>query len=483
MRRKSRSAVSHSLCLAFIMAVTVYAHAGGEPPPACVPSASAGYPGKVCTVTIKRSSPASPTTLTVAAGTTVKIVIKSARPDESISFTPVTTQVAPVDVLGTFIKASSAPLQAIDFRTKAAAAFNFTGAADLTDSTTTPTDVQTALADQKDIAADVLKVLDETSSAASQLACLEAYRGVESKAPGGCSAQVFKTSSEYNKGKNDAIKVFKDAARATLPIALLKAIDTAIDGKVDLTTDADTVTLYNRAMSNQVLLNALVNDVQTTQKTLREAAEVLENLNESAPDASFSMKQAKNYNSTITITAQELVSKATSTLATVTINWQSNPWSISTGFMYSTVPTRSFVNSDIILNGQPSLDPGSGKNLTQVTESDAVTILAPLVMANYRIGPWSRANWENSCPNHCAFLLSGGIGLNPVSKIAEYAVGPSFQFGEVLFSPLAHIGKDTFLTNGVTVGSQLGVGPPDLPIGSSWGVHFGFAISYILPFQ
>ncbi len=108
----------------------------------------------------------------------------------------------------------------------------------------------------------------------------------------------------------------------------------------------------------------------------------------------------------------------------------------------------------------------------------------PLVMANYRLRHLSNYPWENKCPNHCAFLLSGGVGLNLTSKTTDFAAGPSFQIGEVLFTTAAHFGRESVLTSGVTVGSELGSSPPSpLPTANTWRTGFGFAVSYVLPFQ
>src|SRR5580700_9508694 len=81
---------------------------------ACVPNAPDGYRSGVgCVVTIDRSTPASPATITVPGKTKVTIHVINAHANEAITITPTTTEVAPVDVAGTFLKAALSVLQTI----------------------------------------------------------------------------------------------------------------------------------------------------------------------------------------------------------------------------------------------------------------------------------------------------------------------------------------------------------------------------------
>ena len=74
------------------------------------------------------------------------------------------------------------------------------------------------------------------------------------------------------------------------------------------------------------------------------------------------------------------------------------------------------------------------------------------------------------------------MGVNLSTKSADFDIGPSFQIGSVLLTPTAHFGRETVLTNGVTVGSQLGSSPPStLPTRNSWVTRFGFALTYSIP--
>jgi len=90
--------------------------------------------------------------------------------------------------------------------------------------------------------------------------------------------------------------------------------------------------------------------------------------------------------------------------------------------------------------------------------------------------------WENKCPNGCSFLLTGGVGANLTSKTADFDTGISFQIGGVLITPTVHFGRDVRLSNGVTVGQELGPSPPNpLPTENHWVRKFGIGLSYTLP--
>lgn len=105
-------------------------------------------------------------------------------------------------------------------------------------------------------------------------------------------------------------------------------------------------------------------------------------------------------------------------------------------------------------------------------------------MAHYMISSINRWAWENSCPRHCGFLLSGGVGANLTAsqKSADFLGGVSFQIGSVLITPAAHVTWDVRLTQGISTGDQLGSSPPSpLPTQRSLVTKFAIGISYVLP--
>ena len=125
--------------------------------------------------------------------------------------------------------------------------------------------------------------------------------------------------------------------------------------------------------------------------------------------------------------------------------------------------------------GVPVLDSG-GKVTTIVTENDTrPSVVTPLAMLSYE---FTRHNYASG---KFGMLASGGLGANLTTKSADYAVGISFRYRELLFSPLLHMGRETYLSNGVAVGQKLGSSPPALTTEQHFKPAAGFAISYRIP--
>jgi hypothetical protein len=184
----------------------------------------------------------------------------------------------------------------------------------------------------------------------------------------------------------------------------------------------------------------------------------------------FSVSQPNHYTSTIDISAESLMTASSkTTLATVTVVWQSDPWAISTGIMFSTLKNHKFTNAAVINEGVPLTD-SNGKNLTNVIDSvKRPAVLLPVVMLHYQV------------PAFPALMASAGAGLNLGTTTAEFVAGPSLKVFGVVISPLAHFGRESELTNGVTLGDKLGVNAPDPPTTSHWVTRFAVAFSYALP--
>lgn len=452
--------------------------------PPCIPAAPDGYSGNACVVTIDRNNPASPAPMVVRGKTSITIRVINARWNETVVFTTTTSQVTAVDIAGTFFKNAISPLQALILAQQAHSR-PFIAVVD-------PIGVA-----QSSVRDKLNAVLAKLANATVALTCLETYKVLDtSKAQYVCNPNANLDTATFDMAKTNAIQLMQDAATMTLPVAEYSAVDAKVTADqtasialpetnaAEIAAKTAALEKDDRYSTNQALLKGVIADAQTTQKTMMETAQQLTNLGGSSTEATFTVQQSPKYNSTVTVAAQEVISKTSTALASVTISWQSNPWEVSTGILFSTRVGRSFTNAPLIVNGKPVLD-SSGKTLTVVTETDTRPVVVfPMVMANFRLRDLSHSAWENKCPNHCAFLLSGGVGLNLTTKTADFAVGPSFQIGEVLFTTAAHFGRESTLTNGVTVGSQLGSSPPNpLPTANKWTTGFGFVVSYVLPFQ
>jgi hypothetical protein len=221
------------------------------------------------------------------------------------------------------------------------------------------------------------------------------------------------------------------------------------------------------------VLNTAIDDAKKTQAALLAAAARLRALPPLPQTPTFTIAEPKNYTSSIDVAAQEVMSGNKTSLATVAIEWQSNPWAISTGIMFSTLENRTFTNAALFVNGMPQVNE-DGKSLTVVQESvSRPAVLFPVVMLHYKM------------PFYPPLMASGGIGLNLGTTTAEFVAGPSIKVLGIVFTVGAHFGRETDLTQGVNVGDKLGVDPPALPTETHWTSKFrwGVAISYAIPFS
>ena len=451
--------------------------------PVCPPSAPDGYwKAKSCIVTIDRENPASPSTIVVHGGTTVKIRLENARANEVVTFTPTTTQVPPVDFAGTLVKNLITPLQGLIIGQRVSLAEGNR----LSLVQPAPDPIQD---DLDTLLREIGEVHTELADASIRLACLESYHVVaRSQGRLVCSRDPI-PPGRFDTERNVVVDALSEAARAALPLADYASVESRIKKFIDEhtlpdgTLDPSFRERANRYLTIKNLANAVMTDIQKAQAAMSQTAQEIASLPLSPAVAEYSITRGKSFNSSIAIVAQDVISKTNTNVATVTVNWQSNHWIVSLGVGFTALRSATYTNAPLIVNGQVERD-DEKKIYTYVQEADTrPTILAPLVLANYKISYLSRFGWQNKCPNHCAFLLSGGAGLNVYNQSAEFLVGPSFQFGGALFTVGAHIGRFTDLSQGVVPGAQLGVAPPSpLPTAARWTVKWGFGLTYALPF-
>ena len=305
------------------------------------------------------------------------------------------------------------------------------------------------------------------------------------------------TPATFETEKKIAVDLANQAAQMRLPLGELQDLTSTLSelqrrcfadvasGKDDAEKEKrrkDCVPGLDRHLSNQARLNSAASDIQKAQATLLQTVLTLSAWPSTPSILAYQFISSPLNNMVVTVSGQEIVNKTNSPIATVIINCQATHWVISTGILFSNLKFHTYSNAPIIVDGQPVLD-SSGKVLTKVTRSDtSPSVVAPILLANYRINYLSRFKWEARCRNGCSFLLTGGVGANLTSKTADFDTGISFQFGSVLFTPTVHYGRDNRLSNGVAVGQELGPSPPNpLPIENHWVKKFGFAISYALP--
>lgn len=269
-----------------------------------------------------------------------------------------------------------------------------------------------------------------------------------------------------------------------LPLGQLDVLDRRIKAALDKTAALepedreDLAPLVDDVVASQAALRASIAAVGTARTALIDAAKFVNDIDiakvqnfQEHPIGGFSSRTSRT--GTIKITAQDLLTKTTSNVATVVVHWGATHWEISTGAIFSSLPSRKFDNAQIIQDGKPQLD-SAGKINTRVTETQTKPMIVPIVLVHYRLaeGVPSRLS------QRFAVLLTGGIGVNPYSTTADLVGGATFAYRGLMISALAHRTRDLRLTNGLTVGAELGSAPPTLSSERFWSTTFALGITY-----
>jgi hypothetical protein len=168
---------------------------------------------------------------------------------------------------------------------------------------------------------------------------------------------------------------------------------------------------------------------------------------------------------------QDVISNDATDLATVTASWSSTRLSVSGGVVFSTaMPSRTFANSAAIVNGEPQMN--GDKVNTVITESQTFPQVIPMALTHVLL--WEAARYDQRFAAHGTV----GIGVNPYSKTADFALGGTFSYRALMFSVLERLGRDSRLGGGLKVGQSLGGDPPDLPVENFWKWdHWNIAVS------
>jgi hypothetical protein len=459
----------------------------------CSNIAPAGYKSHECLVVINRDNPSSPPTILVSGNTKIYIQVSNPHWNETIQFNSQTVQTAPQNILADILTSIVTPAGGLDI---VQASRNANGALlDEQDMALRPDDfVSTAdpiLIEQKHIRHLFYDLFAKINDAATQLSCLEAYEATVS--PDGKPKYCDQTASlnapkapTFDQAKNDADEELMVVLKLSYPIVDLAILDkkiqalvkdcTASPAKDDCKTAAEKAKA-DRYQSEENIIDTYEGDLQKDQDALLQARQALK-LWQGSPAYAWSIVETKRNNSTITVAAQEVISKTSTNLATVTVNWQGVPWVLSSGILFSNLVYKTFSISPTIGAGKPP-QPTGAYYIMEADQKPSIDV--PIVFGSYAIPFLSRFDWEAKCPNHCAFLISGGVGANLTSKTADFAVGPSFQIGNFLFTPSAVLGRKNVLLNGLTSGQTLNPVPTSLPTGSEWTPVVGIALTYAIP--
>jgi hypothetical protein len=455
----------------------------------CSPSAVYRYSYRLdgkpaCKIIVDRFSPGSPLPVQVPPGTNVIVVVTNQRPHEVIQAVTTNDAVAVPDIAGGILGKLASPLGSLVF---SPAVRNAPFVVGNPNPGATRQDVLIALKQSQEAAYEVLTRIYGGYIAPTCLqtyvvfdpvnvVCTQVPLVTDPKLPEDQKLSIFENA------RTNAINLLSLALRPNLP-----ADESVVGNQFNTACPADATTgsvppdciEFKR---NADRINALFGLLQTKtadQATVKTVQTLLATLTIFAPlnpTVFPPVSQGPNHKLTIKLNSQEQIGNTTTTLATVVITWQQTNWSLSTGVVLSTLKNKTFANSPIYNpDGSPDID-STGKVKTQVTVSKTYPgIISPVFLVNYR--------WHNFQGNQGRFalLFSGGLGLNPVTKSADFAVGPSLQWSSVIFGTVLHYGRQTELTSGVHVGDQLGTSPPSLPTDNAYKPAFGISITYRLP--
>jgi hypothetical protein len=175
-----------------------------------------------------------------------------------------------------------------------------------------------------------------------------------------------------------------------------------------------------------------------------------------------------------------------SAVVTISVLYADPIFEVSTGALFSFMPNRTFANQTLVNTNTGGI-PATGDII--ITRSLTRPIVLPYVAANFRLGHDFLVGSRRS-----AAYFTTAVAFNGYNTTAEYAVGPSFSWRMIMISPLMHIGHDTHLTQGESVGeiwcnTAAAAGSADACVGSPpapsskyfWRVAFALGIGIRVP--
>jgi hypothetical protein len=471
--------------------------------PPCVTSALSGYrvasgSSGTCIVHLDRNDLATPPAITVPKGTHVIVQLDNARWDEMIQFNRTTTQNSPEDVAANIFKALQQNLSGLVLSQQSSAAHK------AAEKAAPPPD---SIMNAEDEAIDELQAASiKINNANTRLTCFEQNKGVvpaSDNQAAQCSSVLLAgpldPANTFRKYKNELVTILQAAAKSALPSNTVASLPDQIKGRqADCAAKPPTI---DPSLCTPVRLNDLqtmldniksvVASLEKTQQALLSAATAIQSWPGLRDDHGnvitsirFTVVQNSTRTSTITVAATEIVTLTSTNLVTVNVTWVTQPFVLSSGILLSTLPNRSYAISQLVINGAPVPDPTNpGKYLTYINQTVShPSVSLPMVLGSWRVRQLSDFSWQNKCPNHCAILVSGGMGFNIIEKSADFAAGLSFQLGSVMFTPAAHFSRESLLIDGLYPNEILGSNPPSaLQTQNAWTVHAGLAFTIVIP--
>jgi hypothetical protein len=466
--------------------------------PTCGSNAQAGYHHGKCKLQVWRTVPISPQTVIVPAGTEVYVELFEARQNETVAFTLTANVSTPHQVGPTLLQNIIPGLNTITETVTIPPATTQEQFEAATPIAYPAQSLAKSIKERQNELVDATNtVLTAVQNAAQAMTCLSNYQTL---VPAGnrftCSQSSMMAYLEFPAAKQKAIDMVNSSTALPLRLNDVADLDAVVKGfyltclsyyphmgrqnpdVADSFCRGDAEALSTR----EALLDTAISDIQKAQDTLIQTVQTLNSWTIPPKVVIYRYTAQRLTNMSVAITGTEIVSKTASQIATVTINVQAIPVVVSTGIGFSNLKFATYSSSPVIVNGQPVLNPSGSPETVISGSASAFSVMAPTVLVSYRLKRLSDANWENRCPDGCAFLLGGGVGANLTSKEADFDLGPSFEIGGVLFTPALHIGRDTRLSNGLFVGQMLGTNPPSpLPTHTKTVFKGAFVITYSIP--
>src|SRR5260221_694300 len=323
--------------------------------PGCISNAQSGYKEKKCVVYINRLAPVSPPTLVVPKDTTVYVVLYNTHWNEAVTFTSAAAKTTTPDVAAAALKNAATPLQSLVTTVvktpKPGAAFALEYV---------PSDISKQ---QSDLA-DRLNILQSRiNHANAAMNCLSNYEQLTEKVVDvtshlptkySCSQENLVNPTSFFALKQGVIDEANGIAREPLPTIEDKRMDDAVTAFIGtcVKNDQPFTTPCKKDgdayLSNQALLDSALTAVQSAQGTLTQSVRILDAWPGTPDNVAYQVVSAKWTNVVLTITGQEIVNKVASSIATVTINTQANPWVISAGLGFSNLTYHTFTAAPVI---------------------------------------------------------------------------------------------------------------------------------------
>ena len=274
---------------------------------------------------------------------------------------------------------------------------------------------------------------------------------------------------------------------ALCPLPSLRAISVQYEAVIEKFGNVDrvkaaklasypaTVQTLDAIASDLAMLEATLKELSEAQQALQKVPPILQPIQENPQffdEEEYSVRQsaASGQSATVKVGVKDRFADKTTELGTVTIEWNGTRWEVSAGLLFSALPERTFA-----IAPQVNAQNVATQVVTETTKRPS--FVAPAALAHYRL-------WETLAGGkRNAILLTGAVGLNTSTKLADFGVGLSYSYRGFVISPLLLFTRDQSLTNGFYVGQTAPDGVDTVSSGLHWVRKFAIGVSYRIPLK